>query len=447
MVTVKVPSSGRGYFILNQKNKRIYRNAKGVENFANRDCNVIIFKKNDEGRLEYVHSLSGNDNRLYYETEIVAGVYIIAVTFPTEQKYDNLNYESFKQNYPKTLGDQQLTFRLGIYSVIDKLVIAPIPEKELSQYNEFLKEIAYERATKDEHVYYFVEEGEKDAWRTINYENNNSAFGYIVYDNHTEANINEKLIVNSFYGINIIPLFFEAEIHEDFNEDEFEDAFDRKAINYFKHIHEPSSFHYLKLPDTKSPVSVNNPLIMQVKVAPFSKLVILLEKYSSDSSIEIDSNVVFTYPYYILLQEKMVHNRKTRIKYNNKLVEIFETVSEHNHGVIFKYKNKTKNLKITTHLKFTDLNNLKIATFSDDLNFENENKESESNSLNSLRLSKTFSTDGDFQVNDKNREIIICVEPGQTKFFELHSIDIFDGFSYDCDMNYLINLSRHQLSN
>ncbi len=448
MVSVKIPTSGRGYFILNQKNKRIYRNAKGVEDFSNRECNMIVFRRNQEGHFEYYCSLSGNDNRLYYEAEISAGNYIIAVTFPTEQKYDNLNYESFKQNYSKSLEDQQLSFRVGVYCEMDKVVMTPVPEKDLPQYNDFLKEIVYERATRDEHLYHFIDEGERDAWRTVTYENNNSAFGYIVYDNYTQAYINEKITVNSLSGINIIPFFFEPELHEEFNENDFEDAFDRKAINYFIHIHEPSSFKYLKLPDAKSPISATNPLIMQVGVAPYSRLVIVLEKYNTDSTIDIDSNVVFTYPPHILLQEKMVQSRKSRIKYNNKFVEIFETVSEHNNGVIFKYKNKTRDLKITAIIKFTALNNLQITSKSDELDLENEHyRESEGSNLNSNRLMKTLSSDIDYQINDKNREVAICVEPGHTKFFELNSIDIFDGFSYDCEMDYHINLSRHQITN
>ena len=81
-VNVKVPYSGNCYFLLNQKNKRIYRNTKGMKDFENRQCNMILFRRNKENNFEYVSSISGHDNRLYFNADLTAGTYVVAVSFP-----------------------------------------------------------------------------------------------------------------------------------------------------------------------------------------------------------------------------------------------------------------------------------------------------------------------------------------------------------------------------
>ena len=444
MVSVKVPTSGTGYFILNQKNQRIYRNCKGMEEFENRQCNMIVFRRNEEDELEYVSSFSGHDNRHYINSELLAGTYIIAVSFPSNTSLESNSYESFKEKYVKTMEPHHLTFRVGLYSNVEKVVMTALAEKDLNLYTDFLKELAFNNASKEEGKHHFVEEGEKDGWRKINYQESSSAFGYICYNNPTDAYINEQITFNKLFGINIIPFLEESVEPTECFEKEIEDPFERQAVHYLKKKPEVSEFKYLQLPKPSKEIGSANQVVISVKIAPYSKAVIILEKFDSDSGIEVESNVVLTYPLHILLHETKSQNKKSRIKYNNKLVEIFEVVSEHNKGVVFKYRNRTKDLKLIAHIKFTHLTNLVLSTRSDDIIFSEGNEDDEKEETEKI-IKKKNDLEANFNIKDRKKELVIGVDPGQTVFFELSSLEIFDPFSYGCEMDYHINLSKNQI--
>jgi len=323
---------------------------------------------------------------------------------------------------------------------IDKIVISQVADKDLPQYQDFMKETLHHKGSTDQGKYHLVEEGEKDAWRSICFENKNEGFGHIAYNNPTDAYLNERITFNNLFGVNLIP-FLETSKLEDHEFDEIEDAFEREVAQVMRKRQESSNFSIISVPDAKKGISVQNPLVVQVTIAPHSRGVLALEKYESDAAIDIESNIVLTYPLSNLLTEKKTQVKKNRIKYNNKFVEIFEVVCEHNKGILFKYRNKTKDLKLTAHLKFTDLHNLAITTRSDELVLaERTEEEIKENPEHPVKIA-----DLDFDIQDKSMEIVICVEPNQTKFFELTSIDIYGEYSYDVEMDYHINLSRSHL--
>jgi len=155
------------------------------------------------------------------------------------------------------------------------------------------------------------------------------------------------------------------------------------------------------------------------------------------------------YPLNILLGEKKGKIKKTRVKYNQKLIDVYETIIEHNGGILFKYKNKTKEFKFTVHINFTDLKNLLLKKHG-----ENTNEPFTDNDLSSISRKKTPDNilEEDYKsvdpaelnidIEDETREVIISLEPGETSFFELIAIEPFEGFSYENDTNYHINLSR-----
>jgi hypothetical protein len=51
----------------------------------------------------------------------------------------------------------------------------------------------------------------------------------------------------------------------------------------------------------------------------------------------------------------------------------------------------------------------------------------------------------ELKIEDPTKETIVTLEPGQTKFFELAAIDVFESYSYSCQMNYHISLARTKI--
>lgn len=444
MVDIYIPRDTHGYFVVNQKNTRIYRVTKGIEDFQNRYCSLIVFKKERGGKLTYVGAACGRDNRLYVEAQMTKGDYVICVSFPSHADRVN-DYEELKKKQTLKVADDTITYLVGVYSSLERLDITTIGQDRDSLAKSFLSEITYDLAKNNKDKHYFTEDGEKDSWRAISFEKEAGAYGYILYENNSDGWINEHLTFTQFQNANLIPLLEHGDMQKLDLEDEdaIEDPHERMSVGKLRStLKLESSVQITNVVPHDEEVTEDNPIELIIRVAPKSKCMILIEKYDEDAAVELSSQVVFTYSTHSLINERKFPAKRTRIRYNNKNVDIFESVIEHNSGVIFKYKNKTKDLKFSAHISFPELDNLKLSLKSEDLKDDRaDNDKTETNE----RVDSYANVDPtalDVEIEDPSREIIISLEPGETKFFELTAVDVFDTFSYACESDYHINLAR-----
>ena len=93
------------------------------------------------------------------------------------------------------------------------------------------------------------------------------------------------------------------------------------------------------------------------------------------------------------------------------------------------YKNRTTNLKLRVTAVFNKFENLYLNLTSSDLNQNNE--------LEFKKYAK-----GKFREDNDTNIVEIEVNPIETGFFSLNSIDKFKKFSYQCDFEYHFSLSK-----
>ena len=430
IVSVSVPQDAKGYFVVNMKNTRIYQNLKGLDEFENPFCCITVFRK-DKDVLTYIGSDSGHQNRLYVECEnMTKGTYYIVVTFPkNKNEFDIPNQFEYKPF-------EKMTYRVGIYSPFDSLNINEITEKDKQTLGNFFDDLITVQAEglpKDE-KYFFANEGEKTSWRALKFDDDTkSGYGYIYYNNNSDAFIREKIRIVELYNVNIIPMLKKGQfmqldtvIEE---EVEHEDALTRQAMAKLKqHTNLESSVDVIKGIDDISQINESNPIEIQVNVAPHSKCVVLLQKTDDEAGIDFDSNICFDYLPNVLLSGEKFRTKKFMLKYNGKLIEIYECVTEHNTGVLFQYKNKTKDLKVKVKVTFENLDNLYLSMVSDDI----KGKEMK------LRDSKC----GRFREDMDEDQVEVTVLPGQTKFFGVRAVDPFEKVKYNCHIDYQFNLAK-----
>ncbi len=111
------------------------------------------------------------------------------------------------------------------------------------------------------------------------------------------------------------------------------------------------------------------------------------------------------------------------------IVEVYECIAEHNTGVFFQYKNRTNDFKVKITAKFAKFDNLYLLITSSDLE-KGEN----------MRLRKNVPN----QFRDDNiiNFVELVVEPGETGFFGLNAVDVFEKFSYSCQFDYHFSLFK-----
>ena len=446
-VVVKQP--GHGYFIVNQKNTRIYRNLKDPE-YENPYCNMVVFKDDNKNGYTFVGSDSGKHDRLYVECEnLVPGTYYIAVTFPVP----NPGF-SLQQNFENI--DFDINFRVGVYSSQKQLNIEPLNEKEIEEVSGFGFEIVENLAKDNQNKYYFAHEGEAKSYRVINFDNNNCGFGYIYYKNDSDAYLRERAEISSLQNVILIPFMkngFLASSEKDKEQKEPEKPQVLKSAPGKKKDEVPSSelnekvdYESQVVSDTMKAlkgtelesnlevlegnpgqeVSQNAPVVIQFNIAPHSECVIYLQKAEEDSDIDLNSDLCFDYLPNVLLEEQKFNSKKYRLRYNNKPVEIYECVTEHNTGIFFLYKNRDAELRVQVTAKFTKRNNLYLSIASSDLE-------------GGMKLRKP---NGDEFREEGGETVVITVEPGETGFFGLSAIDAFEKFSYTCQFDYLFSVAK-----
>ena len=445
-VVVKQP--GHGYFIVNQKNTRIYRNLKDPE-YENPFCNMIVFKDDNKTGFTFVGSECGKLDRLYVEVDnMTPGTYYIAVTFPVP----NGGF-SLQQNFENI--DFDINFRVGVYSSQKQLNIEPLNEKEVEEVSGFAFEVVENLAKANNDKYYFAHEGEAKSYRVINFDNNNCGFGYIYYKNDSDAFLRERAEISSLQNVVIIPFlkngFLIPEEKEkepekqpqvlksasqkkkdevpnsEYNEKvDYESQVVSDTIKALKGTELDSNLEVLE-GNPGQEVNKNTPVVIQFNIAPHSECVIFLQKADEDSDIDLNSDLCFDYLPNILLGEQKFTSKKYRLRYNNKPVEIYECVTEHNTGIFFFYKNRDAELRVQVTAKFTKRNNLYLSIASSDLE------------EGGMKLRKP---NGDEFREEGGETVVITVEPGETGFFGLSAIDAFEKFSYTCQFDYLFSVAK-----
>ena len=443
---VVVRQPGSGYFLVNQKNTRIYRNLKDPE-YENPFCNMVVFRDDDKNGYTFIGSESGKLDRLYVECEnLLPGTYYISVTFPQpgagfalQQNFENIDFD--------------INFRVGVYSSQKQLNVEPLNEKEIEEVSGFAFEMISNLANENKDKYYFAQEGEAKSFRVINFDNNSNGFGYIYYKNESDAYLRERAEICSLENVVIIPFFKNGyciseekgqdeekptvlrgakpkskdEIDGELNEKvDYESRNVSDAIKSLKGKELDSNLEVLEGTQGKE-VNKNSPAVVQFNIAPHSECVIYLQKADEESDIDLNSDLCFDYLPNVLLEEQKFTSKKYKLRYNNKPVEIYECVAEHNTGVFFIYKNRDSELRVQITAKFTKRNNLYLSITSSDLE------------EGGMKLRKP---NGEDFREEGGETVTISVEPGEIGFFGLNAIDSFEKFSYTCQFDYLFTVAK-----
>ena len=181
--------------------------------------------------------------------------------------------------------------------------------------------------------------------------------------------------ISSLQNVNIIPLLNEGyfmgkngeEIKEEeqkpkskqttnkgkskkkaYNEDEdIDDKINEKIDYESKNVSITiNSLKGLPLESSSEVVDDGKPIVVQFNIAPHSSCAILLQKTGDESDIDVNSDICFDYLPNVLLGEQKFNQKKYRLRYNNKPVEVYECIAEYNTGVFFQYKNRTNDFRV-----------------------------------------------------------------------------------------------------
>ena len=453
-----VTKPGKGYFVVNLKSTRVYQKLKNNPNFENPNCSMEVFTDGENGELIYLGRDFGKKNRLYVKCDnIKEGTYYISVSFTNKKDFCVANeIEPY---------DKKINYRVGLYATItdEDFKFEQLTSKERNEKKNYItKLIKDETDNSEEDKMYFALDGEPDSWRAVKLDNDRRGYGYIRYKNNSDAFLKDKLKFLALKNITIIPFLEEGYFLQDiqinkykkklpnistststsFNaknkkpveenekneEVEYESDTIISVINNLKGEKLQSSYVILGDED-KTPEEKDIPLIMLLSIAPHSSCTILLKKNDYDIDFDFDSDICFEYLPNIYFGEQKFPQKKYRLKYNDKPVEVYECITEHNTGVFFQYKNRTTNLKLKVVAIFTKYNNLYLNLTSSDLN---ENHEVEFKKY----------VKGKFRDDNDSNIVEIDVYPFETGFFGLNSIDKFKKFSYSCNFEYHFSLAK-----
>ena len=440
---INIEKKGSGYFMLNLKNTRIYHNLKNP-NYSNPYCSVFVIKKIDENNYELIGSDSGKKDRFYIPCEnMEKGVYYISVSFPKNNNKNNILQENYEYN------QTEFSFRIGVYSSIKDIKFTPIEDK--SEIEDYFYYTILDAEQKNDDKYYFAQEGEPNSWRSINFNNDKNGFGYIFYKNNSDAYIKERIEISSLKNVNIIPMLKDGYFMQNPNLEQSEeikeeikpksknkkiniDTGDNKVNEKIDYESKTISVTINALKGTKLEsfyeiIEQSKPPLIQFNIAPHSTCVILLQKTGDESDIDLNSDICFDYMPNVLLGEQKFPQKKYRLRYNNKPVEVYECITEHNTGVFFQYKNRSTDFRVKITAKFSKYDNLYLLITSSDLE-----------KGGNAKLRKCI--EGQFKDDNDDNFVEIVVEPGETGFFGLNAVDVFEKFSYSCQFDYHFSLFK-----
>ena len=427
LIKVNVHKESEGYFIINLKNKRIYKNLKGKDDFENPFCQMNVFRIN-KNEFTYIGSDSGEQDRLYVHCEkMISGDYYIAVTFPKDKNNCDLNDNFEGKDFEK------FSFRLGLYTPDKNLKIEDSTPEEKNKIKDYIFNMLRQIAKSNNEKYRFTNEGENNTFRVISFNSDRNGFGYIFYENNSDAYLRERVKLTSLINVNIIPIMKSGQFAKDHTEKEdeeveYEDISTKLAMDNLKELKLDSTYEIIEV-NNKKEISEKNPITIQFNIAPHSSCLIFLQKTDEEADIDFESDISFDYLPNVFLAEQRFRSKKYKLRYNNKPVEIFECITEHNTGVFFHYKNRTSDFRVRVTANFIKLDNLYLQLNSNDLK-----------TLKELKLRKNI--EGKFKEDGDDQSVTVTIEPGQTGFFGLVASDAFAKFSYTCQFDYHFSLAK-----
>ena len=371
------------------------------------------------------------------------GVYYISVSFPKNNNKNNILQENYEYN------QTEFSFRIGVYSSIKDIKFTPIEDK--SEIEDYFYYTILDAEQKNDDKYYFAQEGEPNSWRSINFNNDKNGFGYIFYKNNSDAYIKERIEISSLKNVNIIPMLKDGYFMQNPNLEQSEeikeeikpksknkkiniDTGDNKVNEKIDYESKTISVTINALKGTKLEsfyeiIEQSKPPLIQFNIAPHSTCVILLQKTGDESDIDLNSDICFDYMPNVLLGEQKFPQKKYRLRYNNKPVEVYECITEHNTGVFFQYKNRSTDFRVKITAKFSKYDNLYLLITSSDLE-----------KGGNAKLRKCI--EGQFRDDNDDNFVEIVIEPGETGFFGLNAVDVFEKFSYSCQFDYHFSLFK-----
>ena len=432
------------YFIINTKSKRIQKNFKHKNNFENIFKNIYLYKKVENENLILIDSICGKEERLFLSIndEYIKenDEFILFISFPyldsTEKKINLKKNFSINPNRPNNIC-------VGVYTDILKenadLKIESI--NNLENMEKYIIKSLYEKSKYNSHLYYFDKEKERDSSRSINFENEKGAYGYLVIDNRSNGVLYEKLTFFDYDNINI--LYFVNQINTkqknnlynnpnnntNINTELIFDINKREIINNLIKEKYINSYEETKL----NLISLNNkeksPFDLLIKLGSKTMLLLIFEKCDEFASINIKSQINFLYPLYMIISEKKINaNITNKLEYRDKKVEIYENIMEYNSGVVFYYSNKEKELNAKINIVFKEIKNLSLDMTSDLLELKDKNG----------KKVKIIKENNDNDNCDIVTGIEIELNCFTNVFFALKAKNIFENFSYSFENKYTI---------
>ena len=304
----------------------------------------------------------------------------------------------------------------------------------------------YEKSKYNSHLYYFDKEKERETSRSINFENEKGAYGYLVLDNRSNGILYEKLTFFDYDNINILyfikPLNNKQKnignnkninniTNQEINVDIIMDLNTREIINAllkdkYTNSFEESKINIISHNQKEKIYNEKTPFDLLIKLGAKTMLLLIFEKCDEFASINIKSQINFIYPLYMIISEKKINTSIiNKLEYKDKKIEIYENIIEHNYGVVFYYMNKEKELNAEINIVFKDIKNLGVDLTSDQI----ELKEKKEKNVMFLRDS-----------NDNNiNGIEIRLNCLNNVFFALKAKNIFENFSYSFENKYSIH--------
>ena len=470
LTKIVVNKEGKGYFVVNLKSTKIYQRLKNNPNYENPSCSMEVFKDGKNGELIYIGNDFGKKDRLYVKCDdLNKGNYYVSVSFTDKGENKDFSVSNEVEAYEKNLN-----YRIGLYSTLnnDEYNFAQLNQREKNDKKNYILNLIKQETENSENKIDFALEGEPDSWRVISLDNDRKGYGYIQYRNNSDAFLKEKLKFLKLKNISIIPFIEEGYFMQEeqvkkykkriitpresksqssrsitrnlpSNKDikislndgekqneevEYESDTIINVINNLKGEKLQSSYEIVNDED-KSPEEKDIPLIMLLSIAPHSSCTILLKKNDYDIDFDFDSDICFEYLPNIYFGEQRFPQKKYRLKYNDQPVEVYECITEHNTGVFFQYKNRTTRLKLKVTATFNNYDNLYLNLTSSDLNQNHE-----------VEFKKYVK--GKFRDDNDTNVVEIEINPIETGFFGLNSIDKFKKFSYSCNFEYHFSLAK-----
>ena len=468
---IEIKEVGKAFFIVNQKNSRLY-SAIREKPFENKMCSIYLFQKEDEGwcmntdiieqrkeknkyskkedRYTYLGSKCGRSNRLHIETNVEnPGVYILCVSFPVE----NENYlqpsgekltldrnKLFKQETIKISETNPPSFNIGVYTKQKSLKIESYPYPHNS--TNILRYSLFKHAFEHNQKINFLEEDEKDSWRSCYLPSNKSAIGFLVYENRSSGYIYELLTLTKCLNVNLISIIDQAKnvITSGLDDNYFLDSeIEVLKEDYLQTKGElESRISMLNKVDKSKGISEHDELRIQLTIGPKSNAVIIFEKYEETAGLDFKSHICFSYPLKEIIINYLFLPRRNKLKYNGKPCDVVESIYEHTTGVVFKYQNKSTNYRAAAFINFSSLDNLEVRHIhsidSNNRIIDDKAYQGERDAFNS------GSNLVEQEITDKKRQAIIEVLPGQGKILEVAAVNRYKMYSYQCEFNYYISM-------